>query len=413
MAYKDTLMQPIKIGNRIAQNRFFIQAMECNMEDETGNPSEETIQRYCELAEGGAGLISLEAISVTRECRARDNQLTIMPGNEEALTELVRRVHEANPKTLFIFQLTHSGEISNPEFSKRVTPNPLPGYGGELLTEEDVERIMDSYVTAAKIAYDAGADGIDMKLCHGYLGSQMIRPHNDRNWKYGGSWENRSRFAYELIERIREAVPDTDFLVGSKISAWEGFPGGFGTDGPHSPIMDLTEPIKLIQGLEARGANFFIQSAGSPSITVSLTQVDKHIPYYAYLHQYWAKEFRKALKPETVVIGSNFSPFRSGRNGLCAVTEEESNLLNYGAWCIDDVVCDMVALGRQSFADPYLPRKVEEGKESEIKWCLLCDSCLELLIQQSRVGCCVYDKASHEELVRTRKEKGALKVHHT
>ncbi|WP_333813881.1 NADH:flavin oxidoreductase [Muricomes intestini] len=413
MAYKDTLMQPIKIGNRIAQNRFFIQAMECNMEDETGNPSEETIQRYCELAEGGAGLISLEAISVTRECRARDNQLTIMPGNEEALTELVRRVHEANPKTLFIFQLTHSGEISNPEFSKRVTPNPLPGYGGELLTEEDVERIMDSYVTAAKIAYDAGADGIDMKLCHGYLGSQMIRPHNDRNWKYGGSWENRSRFAYELIERIREAVPDTDFLVGSKISAWEGFPGGFGTDGPHSPIMDLTEPIKLIQGLEARGANFFIQSAGSPSITVSLTQVDKHIPYYAYLHQYWAKEFRKALKPETVVIGSNFSPFRSGRNGLCAVTEEESNLLNYGAWCIDNDVCDMVALGRQSFADPYLPRKVEEGKESEIKWCLLCDSCLELLIQQSRVGCCVYDKASHEELVRTRKEKGALKVHHT
>lgn len=413
MSYKDILTQPIKIGNRIAQNRFFIQAMECNMEDETGNPSEETIQRYCELAKGGAGLISLEAISVTRQCRARDNQLTIMPGNEEALTELVRRVHEANPKILFIFQLTHSGEISNPAFSKRVTPNPLPGYGGELLTEEDVERIMDSYVTAAKIAYDTGADGIDMKLCHGYLGSQMIRPHNDRNWKYGGSWENRSRFAYELIERIREAVPDPDFLVGSKISAWEGFPGGFGTDGPHSPIMDLTEPIKLIQGLEARGANFFIQSAGSPSITVSLTQVDKHIPYYAYLHQYWAKEFRKALKPETVVIGSNFSPFRSGKNGLCAVTEEESNLLNYGAWCVDNNVCDMVALGRQSFADPYLPRKVEEGKETEIKWCLLCDSCLELLIQQSRVGCCVYDKAAHEELVRTRKEKGALKVHHT
>lgn len=413
MAYKETLMQPIKIGNRIAQNRFFIQAMECNMEDETGNPSEETIQRYCELAKGGAGLISLEAISVTRECRARDNQLTIMPGNEEALSELVRRVHEANPKTLFIFQLTHSGEISNPEFSKRVTPNPLPGYGGELLTEDDVERITDSYVTAAKIAYEAGADGIDMKLCHGYLGSQMIRPHNDRNWKYGGSWENRSRFAYDLIEKIREAVPDPDFLVGSKISAWEGFPGGFGTDGPHSPIMDLTEPIKLIQGLEARGANFFIQSAGSPSITVSLTQVDKHIPYYAYLHQYWAKEFRKALKPETVVIGSNFSPFRSGKNGLCAVTEEESNLLNYGAWCIENDICDMVALGRQSFADPYLPRKVEEGKASEIQWCLLCDSCLELLIQQSRVGCCVYDKAAHGELVRTRKEKGALKVHHT
>ena len=313
MDYKKTLLEPIKIGNRVAKNRFFIQAMECNSEDETGNPSEETTERYCNLAKGEAGLISLEAITVTRESRARDNQLTIMPKNEKPLTAFVEKVHKANPDSLFIFQLTHSGEISNPEFSKRVTPNPLPGYGGELLTEEDVERIMDSFVTAAKIAYHAGADGIDLKLCHGYLGCQMIRPHNSRDWKYGGSWENRSRFAYELIERIRKEIPDQNFLVGSKISAWEGFPGGFGTEGPGSPIMDLTEPLALIKGLEERGANFIIQSAGSPSITVSLTQVDKHIPYYAYLHQYWAKEFRKVLKPETVVIGSNFSPYRNGK----------------------------------------------------------------------------------------------------
>lgn len=413
MDYKKTLLEPIKIGNRVAPNRFFIQAMECNSEDETGNPSQETTDRYCNLAKGEAGLISLEAITVTRESRARDNQLTIMPKNEKPLTAFVEKVHEANPESLFIFQLTHSGEISNPAFSKRVTPNPLPGYGGELLTEEDVDRIMDSFVTAAKIAYNAGADGIDMKLSHGYLGCQMIRPHNNRKWKYGGSWENRSRFAFELIERIRKEIPDQNFLVGSKISAWEGFPGGFGTDGSDSPIMDLTEPLALIKGLEERGANFIIQSAGSPSITISLTQVDKHIPYYAYLHQYWAKEFRKVLKPETVVIGSNFSPFRNGKNDLCAVTPEESNLLNYGAWCIENHVTDMIGLGRQSFADPFLPKKLREGNEEEIKFCLLCDKCLELLIQQSKVGCCAYDKAAHEELVRTRKEKGNLRIHHT
>lgn len=413
MGYQETLLQPIKIGNRVAQNRFFIQAMECNSEDATGNPSERTIDRYCNLAKGEAGLISLEAITVTRESRARDNQLTIMPQNEKPLTSFVEKVHTANPKSLIIFQLTHSGEISNPEFSKRVTPNPLPGYGGVLLTEHDVDKIMDDFVTAAKIAYNAGADGIDMKLSHGYLGCQMIRPHNSRDWKYGGSWENRSRFAYELIERIRKEIPDKNFLVGSKISAWEGFPGGFGTEGPDSPIMDMTEPLALCKGLEERGANFIIQSAGSPSITVSLTQVDKHIPYYAYLHQYWAKEIRKVLKPETVVIGSNFSVFRSGKNDLCAVTPEESNILNYGAWCIENNVTDMIGLGRQSFADPFLPKKLREGKESDINYCLLCDRCLELLIQQSKVGCCAYDKAAHEELVRTRKSKGNLTIHHT
>lgn len=383
------------------------------MEDPSGNPSEETTQRYCDLAAGEAGLITLEAITVTRESRARDNQLTIMPQNQEPLTKFMDKVHAANPKSLIVFQLTHSGELSNPAFSRRVTPNPLPGYGGDVLTEDDVAHIMDDFVQAAKIAYDAGADGIDLKLCHGYFGSQMIRPYNDRNWKYGGSWENRTRFPYELMERIRKAVPDKNFLIGSKISAWEGFPGGFGTEGPHSPIMDLTEPLDLIKGLEERGASYIVQSAGSPSITVSLTQADKHVPYFAYLHQYWAKEFRKALKPETVVIGSNFSPFRSGKNGLCAVTEEESNLLNYSEWCVENDVCDMIGLGRQSFADPFLPKKVREGKLDEIKYCLLCDSCLELLIQQSKVGCVAFDKKAHEELVRTRKEKGHLRVHHT
>lgn len=412
MAY-EKLLEPVKIGPRVAQNRFFVQAMETNMEDPSGNPSEETTQRYCDLAAGEAGMITLEAITVTRESRARDNQLTIMPQNQEPLTKFMDKVHAANPKSLIVFQLTHSGELSNPAFSRRVTPNPLPGYGGDVLTEDDVAHIMDDFVQAAKIAYDAGADGIDLKLCHGYFGSQMIRPYNDRNWKYGGSWENRTRFPYELMERIRKAVPDKNFLIGSKISAWEGFPGGFGTEGPHSPIMDLTEPLDLIKGLEERGASYIVQSAGSPSITVSLTQADKHVPYFAYLHQYWAKEFRKALKPETVVIGSNFSPFRSGKNGLCAVTEEESNLLNYSEWCVENDVCDMIGLGRQSFADPFLPKKVREGKLDEIKYCLLCDSCLELLIQQSKVGCVAFDKKAHEELVRTRKEKGHLRVHHT
>jgi 2,4-dienoyl-CoA reductase-like NADH-dependent reductase (Old Yellow Enzyme family) len=252
-----------------------------------------------------------------------------------------------------------------------------------------------------------------MKLCHGYFGSQVLRPYNDRKWKYGGSWENRRQFAFDLYERIAKAVNDKDFLIGSKISAWEGFPGGFGTEGPHSPIIDLTEPLDLLRGLEQRGAQYFVQSAGSPSITISLTQCDKHVPYFAYLHQYFAKEFKKAVKPETVIIGSNFSPFRNGKNGLCAVTQEESSLFHYGAMCIDEGALDMIALGRQIFADPYLPKKLREGNEQDIKWCTVCDNCLELLIQQSPVGCVTYNKRFTEELLRTRKEKGRLKVSHT
>jgi 2,4-dienoyl-CoA reductase-like NADH-dependent reductase (Old Yellow Enzyme family) len=411
--YRETLLSPIQIGARTCQNRFFMQAMECNDEDERGNPSRLTAGRYCRLADGEAGMVSLEAISITRESRSRDSQLTIMEPNRDALKGLVREVKERNPRMLFIFQLTHSGELSHPGFSRRVTVKPLHGYGGDQLTEDEVGGIMDAFVLAAQIAHDAGADGIDMKLCHGYFGSQVLRPYNDRKWKYGGPWENRSRFAFDLYERIQRAVNDKNFLIGSKISAWEGFPGGFGTAGPDSPIIDLAEPISLLKGLEERGAQFFIQSAGSPSITISLTQVDRHIPYYSYLHQYFASELKKNIRPETVLIGSSFTPYRNGKNRLCAVTEEQSSLLGFGAQCVERGVVDMIGLGRQSFADPMLPKKLREGREGEIKWCTVCDNCLELLIQQSQVGCCTYSKHYTDVLLETRKQKGRLTASHT
>jgi 2,4-dienoyl-CoA reductase-like NADH-dependent reductase (Old Yellow Enzyme family) len=413
MDKKEILLSPIKIGTRACVNRFFSQAMECNDADADGNPTDLTYQRYENLFKGEAGLVSLEAITITDKNRSRMNQLFIMPKNEPALTNFVRRMREVNPKTLFIFQLTHSGELSNPEFSKRLSVKPLPGFTADVFTEDEFEKIMDDFILAAKMTYDVGADGIDMKFCHGYLGSQILRPYNTRKWKYGGAWENRRQFAFDLYERIRKAVPDENFLIGSKISVWEGFPGGFGTAGPDTPVIDLTEPIDLVQGLEARGAQYFIQSAGSPSITISLTQADKDHPYFAYLHQYFAKVFRDNLKKETVVIGSNYSSFGKGANKLQAVTREDSSLLTYGAQNIAKGYTDMIGLGRQSLADPLIPLKLREDREAEINYCTTCDNCLELLIQQSPIGCATYNPQYTDILVKTRKEKGRLKVDHT
>jgi len=413
MDKKEILLSPIKIGTRTCVNRFFSQAMECTDADTDGNPSDLTYQRYENLFRGEAGMVSLEAITITDKNRSRMNQLFIMPQNLPALTKFVKRLREVNSKTIFIYQLTHSGELSNPEFSKRLSVKPLPGFDAEVFTEDEFEKIMDDFILAAKITRDSGADGIDMKLCHGYLGSQILRPYNTRKWKYGGKWENRRQFAYDLYERIKKAVPDKDFLIGSKISVWEGFPGGFGTAGPDTPVIDLTEPIDLVNGLEERGAQYFIQSAGSPSITISLTQADKDHPYFAYLHQYFAKVFRDNLKKETVVIGSNYSVFGKGRNKLQAVSHKDSSLLAYGAQNIAKGYTDMVALGRQSFADPLLPLKLREDREKEINYCTACDNCLELLIQQRPIGCCTYNKYYTKVLVDTRKEKGSLKERHT
>lgn len=410
---QDYLFSPVSIGSRKANNRIAINAMECCDSDENGNPTDTTYRRYMRHFRGNSGMIVLEAITVSYESRSRLHQLSIMPRNEKALAKLVQEMKKVNPKPLFIWQLTHAGELSHPDFSHRVCVKPLPGFGGDILSEGDIEKIMEQFVLATKIAHDCGADGIDFKLCHGYLGSQLLRPYNDRNWNYGGSWQNRTRFAYETYERMVREVNDPNFLIGSKVSIWEGFPGGQGSAGSDTAIMDLTESLDLVKGLEERGASFIIVSAGSPSITLALSQPDRRIPDDAYLHHTFQKAVKDVLKPETVVIGSAYSVFRNGQNNLMAVNREESSLVYWGNKNIKDGVCDMIAIGRQSLADSLLPKKLLEGKEDEIDWCTACDNCIELLIRQRNVGCCTYDRPYIEALKQIRKEEGLLKQKRT
>ena len=412
MRTDEPLAQPIQIGAKTAPNRFVINAMECCDSDPQGNPTAPTYERYTNLFEGNAGVIVLEAITVGYENRSREFQLSIMPHNQKPLEQFVAKMREVNPKPLFIFQLTHSGELSHTAFSRRVCIKPLAGFGGDVLSEDDVDKIIDKFVLSAKIAHDAGADGVDLKLCHGYLGSQILRPYNDRNWKFGGPWEKRRQFAFDLIEKVTAAVNDKNFLIGSKVSFWEGFPGGQGSAGPDTAIIDLTEPIDLIKGLEERGASFIIQSAGSPSITLALSQPDKSIPDQVYLHHTFQKAGKDALK-NAVLIGSAYSVFNKGNNKLQARNKEENTTFFWGNKNIRDGVTDMIALGRQSLADPLLPKKYLEGREAEIKWCTACDNCIEFLIRQKNVGCATYNKPYTQSLQEIRRAEGNLREKHT
>lgn len=409
----DPVSQPIRVGKRTAQNRFVINAMECNDADDEGNPTEKTFRRYRNLFEGGAAIVDLEAITVQWESRSRKNQLSVMPRNQKALTRFVADLRKVNDKPLFVWQLTHSGELSHTDFSRRVCVKPLPGFGGDVIDEEYVDKTIDQFVLSAKIAHDSGADGVDFKNCHGYLDSQILRPYNDRKWKYGGSFENRTRFTYTIYERIMKEINDPNFILGSKVSIWEGFPGGQGSAGPDSPVMDLTESLALVKGMEERGASFIIVSAGSPSITLALSQPDRRVPDDCYLHFTFQKAVRDALKPSTVVIGSAYSVLNNGHNSLLARKKEENTLLFWANKNIRDHVTDMVAIGRQSLADGQLPRKLLEERDSEIKWCTACDNCIEFLIRQQNVGCATFDKEYAQALKAIREEEGSLKAKHT
>ena len=417
MSEENLLFTPIKIGNLTAKNRFAWNAMECCDADADGNPSERTYERYEKLFEGGAGFINLEAITVQYDYISREHQLSIMPRNAKALEKFVQHMKKIDPDVVFVMQLTHSGEISESNFSKRcrVTEQPLYGYeDAELIGADEVDKIIDMFVESAKIAHAAGADGVDLKFCHGYLGSQILRPFNCHDWKYGGSWENRSRFAFDMTEKVVKAVNDKNFLVGSKVSIFEGFPGGQGTAGPDSSLMDLTESISLIKGLEERGAQYILQSAGSPSHTLALSQTDRAIPDHGFFHHYFQWICRQNLKPETVVIGSDYTIYRDGKGTkFQAVAPEKNNLLFWGNKNIKEGIVDMICLGRQSYADPYLPQKFIEGRGKEIKWCTACDNCIEFLIRQENVGCATWNPPYVKRIQEIRAEKGMLLEKHT
>ena len=258
MEEKELLFTPLKIGTRTAPNRIVLNAMECCDALDNGDPSPATYKRYEDYFRGQAGLVILEAITPQYDYIARRNQLSIKEHNIPALKKFIAHLKEINPETLIFFQITHSGEISNNVYSQRirVTEEPLPGYeDAKLVREDEIEQVIKDYVLGSQYAYEVGADGVDLKLCHGYLGTQILRPYNKDNWKYGGSWENRRQFAIDIYDRTRAAIPDENFVLGSKISVWEGFPGGVGTAGPDTALMDLTETIDLVKQLEAHGVS--------------------------------------------------------------------------------------------------------------------------------------------------------------
>ena len=413
MGNKETaLAQPIRIGKRTAKNRFCIQPMECCDSTPEGGFSERSIERYTNLFEGDAGVIVFESITLQYGSRAREMQISLQkenPSNIKEWEQFIKKMKDINPDPLLIVQLNHSGEISAAGSQKRVCVKPLHGFGGEVIDEEYVEKTIDEFVQASKILYDLGADGVDLKFCHGYFGSQILRPYNDRKWKYGGPWENRSRFAFDMTEKVRKVVNDDHFIVGSKVSMWEGFPGGQGSAGPDTAAIDLTESLDLCKGLKDRGADFILESTGAPSITMALHMPDRGKADDVYLHFSMARWIKEHVGEDMCVIGGAYSVLNKGNNTLQAVSPEWNSMFHWGNYNIEHGYADMIALGRQSLADPKLPKKYLTDREEEINWCIACDNCVELLIQQSNVGCVVHNKTYKQLLKEVRAEKGKLK----
>jgi 2,4-dienoyl-CoA reductase-like NADH-dependent reductase (Old Yellow Enzyme family) len=395
----EMLSKPLPIGKKVAPNRIVNQPMECNDGDASGNPTELTLRRYRNLAEGGAGIIVVESLTLTYESRARKNQLKISEETAKGLERLVKEMKGINGKSLILFQLNHSGRISGAAFSKVVSLYPTGEPNIHLLSEKEIEEIGEKFVKASVLAKQVGADGIDFKHCHGYLCGEMLRPANTRPDRFGGSFENRTRFFREITERMRKAVAGNDFLLGVRYSAYEGIPGGLGTSGPEEVTEELFEPLRFAKMIEELGMNYINVSAGIPAITPEIVRPTKNYPEGVYRHFGWAKAVKHLV--EIPVIGSGYSYLRDGKNDLKEPNSSKKSFFYYAEKNLNDGYVDLVGIGRQSLADPLFAKKILSGDVDKVNFCTACGGCSILLRSQKEVGCTVYNKYYKEVLKET------------
>ena len=399
----EMISKPIQIGKRTAPNRIVNQPMECNDGDSSGNPTEMTFRRYRNLAEGGAGMIFVESLTISYESRARKNQLKISEENAKDLERLVRGMKQVNPKSLVLFQINHAGRMSQEAFSKVVSIYPTANSNIHVLTEKEIEEIGERFVRGAVIAKQVGADGIDFKHCHGYFCGEMLRPANGRPDRFGGSFENRTRFFKETALKMKSALGQDGFLIGTRYSIYEGIPGGVGTTGPQEVIEDLSEGLALAKMVAEMGMDFINVSAGIPAITPEIVRPSKNYPEGVYRHFGWAKGVKKLVK--IPVIGSGYSYLRDGKNDLKEPDPSKKSFLFYAEKNLRDGSVDLVGIGRQSLADPLFAKKILSGDLEKVNFCIACGGCSILLRSQKEVGCTVYDKYYKRVLKETVKSK--------
>src|ERR1035441_2627877 len=243
--------QPYELGDCRIGNRFCVLPMEGWDGTPDGEPSDLTLRRWRHFGESGAKLIwGGEAVAVRHDGRANPNQLLLnestMLSIEALRRELVgaHAVQFGSTSDLLVgLQLTYSGRFAQPNQKGVREPrilyhhpllDPRVGIGpdGPCLSDADIDGIVESFVRAAVLAQAAGFAFVDIKHCHGYLGHEFLSAVS-RGGKYGGSFENRTRFLREIVAGILRDAPG--LLIGVRLTAYDSLPFRKGQDGCGEP----------------------------------------------------------------------------------------------------------------------------------------------------------------------------------
>jgi 2,4-dienoyl-CoA reductase (NADPH2) len=358
------LFAPLDLGHVTLPNRILMGSMHTGLEDKAGD-YDKLAAYFAERARGGVGLMVTGGIAPSIEgwLKPFGGRLT-MPWHKPRHRKLTRAVHAEDGR--ICLQILHAGRYGYHPLS--VAPSkiksPITPFIPRALSSRGVERTVRNFVHCAKLAQDAGYDGVEIMGSEGYLINQFIAARtNQRNDAWGGDATRRMRFAIEIVRRTREGV-GRNFIIIYRLSMLDLVEGG----------QDWSEIVTLAKAIEAAGASIINTGIGwhearIPTIVTSVPRAG-----FAWVTH--------KLKGEVTIP---------------LITTNRINMPEVAERILAAGEADMVSMARPLLADPRWANHAKAGRSDRINTCIACNqACLDHVFQNKRASCLVNPRACHE-----------------
>jgi len=379
----DKLFSSFSLRTLEMQNRIVMPPMATNYATGEGFVTERQVAYYVERARGGVGYITVEHTGILKQGKAKPNMLLISTDKHASrIGGLIEAIHRVGGK--IVVQLNHAGRQTSSVVtgSPIVGPSPIPcPTRNEIpheLSVDEIEDIIEAFSKAAERVRKAGADGVEIHMCHGYLICSFLSPFsNKREDRYGGNIQGRSRFAVEVLNSVRNRV-GPDFPIICRLSGDEYVEGG----------LRIEETKQIAKILEKEGADtLHVSACNAASVYPS-----PFPPYYVeegvFLHL--AQAIESVVNIPVITVGRIRDPLMADE-------------------ILRDEKADLVSMGRALIADPHMPKKAREGRFEEIIPCISCNRCLQTM-RKGSLQCTVNPEAGNEARFRLSKAARPRKV---
>lgn len=342
------LFSPFDLGPLRLRNRIVCSPLTTNLGTDEGLSTARHLEFWRARARGGAGLVILDSAFPERRGKGFLSQVGCHSDETVPALRSIATVLRSEGAASAL-QIEHSGAQTTSLISgeRPVAPSPVPdprhGEMPHVLTGAEIASVIESFAQAARRIKEAGFDAVEIHGAHGYLVHQFLSPYfNHRGDEYGGDTLARTRFAREILARVRELV-GADFPILFRISARDGLEGG----------LELEETLRICQILVEHGVDVLDVSAGvgATSHIMGPPAGTEQGPLVEFAHR-----VKQTVSVPVITVGRILDP--SLAESIVATGR-----------------ADLVAFGRALIADPDWPNKVRERRLAEVTTCVGCCGC--------------------------------------